>query len=86
MFGTVTPANKSPPVVSCAPIVFKLPAAPKSTVGVVDLNGFSISGKSSNDNGAISINENGAGVMNFNFFVESSPDSELTSEDVGLQE
>ena len=36
--------------------------------------------------GAISINENGAGVMNFNFFVESSPDSELTSEDVGLQE
>ena len=24
--------------------------------------------------------------MNFNFFVESSPDSELTSEDVGLQE
>jgi len=36
--------------------------------------------------GAISINETGAGVMNFNFFVESSPDSELTSEDVGLQE
>ena len=36
--------------------------------------------------GAISINEAGAGVMNFNFFVESLPDSELTSEDVGLQE
>ena len=33
MLGTVTPANKSPPVVSCAPNVFKLPAALKSTVG-----------------------------------------------------
>ena len=49
MLGTVTPANKSPPVVSCAPIVFKLAAAPKSTVGSAVLNGFSISGKSSKD-------------------------------------
>ena len=56
MLGTLTPASKSPPV-SCPPIVFKLAAAPKSTVGVVDLNGFSISGKPSNDNGATSIKD-----------------------------
>lgn len=35
--------------------------------------------------GAISVNEESEGIMNFNFFVESSPDSELTSEDVDLQ-
>ena len=55
MLGTVTPANKSPPVVSCAPIVFKLPDALNSTVGSAVLNGFSISGKSSKDQGATSI-------------------------------
>jgi len=36
--------------------------------------------------GAISINEEAEGVMSFNFFVESSPDSELTSDNVELQE
>ena len=54
MLGTVTPANKSPPV-SCAPIVFRLAVAPKSTVvsfGVV--NGFSIGGSFSKDKGACS--------------------------------
>ena len=36
--------------------------------------------------GTISINEVGQGIMNFNFFVVSSPDPDLTSEDLGLQE
>ena len=36
--------------------------------------------------GAISINEVGAGVMNFNFFVESSPDPDLNEENLELQE
>lgn len=36
--------------------------------------------------GTISINEVGEGIMNFNFFVVSSPDTDLTSEDLGLQE
>lgn len=35
--------------------------------------------------GAITVNDTDEGIMNFNFFVESSPDSELTSEDVDLQ-
>lgn len=35
--------------------------------------------------GSISINEESEGVMTFNFFVESSPDSELTSDNVDLQ-
>ena len=36
--------------------------------------------------GTISINEAGPGIMNFNFFVVSSPDPDLTSEDIALQE
>ena len=36
--------------------------------------------------GTISINESGPGIMNFNFFVVSSPDPDLTSEDIALQE
>lgn len=35
--------------------------------------------------GAITFNEEDKGSMSFNFFVDSSPDSELTSEDVDLQ-
>lgn len=35
--------------------------------------------------GSISVNEESEGVMTFNFFVESSPDSELTSDNVDLQ-
>jgi hypothetical protein len=35
--------------------------------------------------GSISVNDEEEGTMSFNFFVESSPDSELTSEDVDLQ-
>lgn len=35
--------------------------------------------------GSISVNDEEEGIMSFNFFVESSPDSELTSEDVDLQ-
>ena len=35
--------------------------------------------------GSISVNEEDEGVMTFNFFVESSPDTELTSENVDLQ-
>lgn len=36
--------------------------------------------------GSISFNEEAEGMMTFNFFVESSPDSELTSADEDLQE
>ena len=36
--------------------------------------------------GSISFNEEAEGVMTFNFFVKSSPDSELTSQDEDLQE
>jgi hypothetical protein len=36
--------------------------------------------------GSISINEEKEDEMNFNFFVESSPDPELTSENPELQE
>ena len=36
--------------------------------------------------GSISINEEKKDEMNFNFFVESSPDPELTSENPELQE
>ena len=35
--------------------------------------------------GSISVNDEEEGTMSFNFFVESSPDSELTSDDVDLQ-
>ncbi len=35
--------------------------------------------------GSISINEEDEGIMTFNFFVEQSPDSELTSENTDLQ-
>ena len=35
--------------------------------------------------GAITVNEEDKGSMSFNFFVESSPDSELTSDNVDLQ-
>jgi hypothetical protein len=35
--------------------------------------------------GSISVNEEAQGNMSFNFFVESSPDTELTSENVDLQ-
>tara|TARA_Y100000385_G_scaffold275548_1_gene320054 strand:+ start:227 stop:496 length:270 start_codon:yes stop_codon:yes gene_type:complete len=35
--------------------------------------------------GSISVNEEAQGSMSFNFFVESSPDTELTSENVDLQ-
>lgn len=35
--------------------------------------------------GAITFNEQVEGEMSFNFFVDSSPDSELTSENVDLQ-
>ena len=35
--------------------------------------------------GAISINDKDEGVMTFNFFVESSPDEGLTSDDIDLQ-
>jgi len=35
--------------------------------------------------GSISVNEEDDGILTFNFFVESSPDSELTSENVDLQ-
>ena len=34
--------------------------------------------------GSISVNDEEEGTMSFNFFVESSPDSELTSDDVDL--
>ena len=55
VLGTVTPANKSPP--NCCPNVFKLAVAFKSTLGVLDLNGFSMSGKPSKDRGATSIKD-----------------------------
>ena len=35
--------------------------------------------------GSISVNEEAEGTMSFNFFVESSPDSELTPDNVDLQ-
>ena len=35
--------------------------------------------------GSISVNEEDEGTMSFNFFVESSPDTTLTSENVDLQ-
>lgn len=35
--------------------------------------------------GSITVNEEDEDTMSFNFFVESSPDSELTSENVDLQ-
>lgn len=35
--------------------------------------------------GSISMNDEEEGTMSFNFFIESSPDSELTSEDIDLQ-
>lgn len=35
--------------------------------------------------GSISVNEEDEGILSFNFFVDSSPNSELTSEDVDLQ-
>jgi hypothetical protein len=35
--------------------------------------------------GSISVNEEAQDSMSFNFFVESSPDTELTSENVDLQ-
>jgi hypothetical protein len=35
--------------------------------------------------GSISVNDEEEGTMSFNFFVESSPNSELTSDDVDLQ-
>ena len=35
--------------------------------------------------GSITFNEESEGILSFNFFVDSSPNSELTSEDVDLQ-
>lgn len=35
--------------------------------------------------GAISVNEESEGMMTFNFIISSSPDSELTAENVDLQ-
>ena len=35
--------------------------------------------------GSIAVNEEDEGILSFNFFVDSSPNSELTSEDVDLQ-
>ncbi len=35
--------------------------------------------------GSISVNEEAQGSMSFNFFVESSPNTELTSENIDLQ-
>jgi hypothetical protein len=54
VLGIDTPANKSPPV-TCPAKLFILAIESRLTCVSSTLNGFSILGKLSNDNGAISI-------------------------------